>query len=161
MLPTTVWNTMLPMLSGTNVISRTTVWSSITPTNTGISRSLCIALNNYQFNLQYFVYMELKNFQMFNVHNYINSTFLLYQLNSFGSNMILFCFMFFKVFFSKLLVFEYRYQICVYSIYHILSCTCTCIFWFIIQNLQQLFKNVHVEQNVLPVNIALKRKAGK
>lgn len=78
MLPTTVWNTMLPMLSGTNVISRTTVWSSITPTNTGISRSLCIALNNYQFNLQYFVYMELKNFQMFNVHNYINSTFLLF-----------------------------------------------------------------------------------
>lgn len=78
MLPTTVWNTMLPMLSGTNVISRTTVWSSITPTNTGISRSWCIALNNYQFNLQYFVYMELKNFQMFNVHNYINSTFLLF-----------------------------------------------------------------------------------
>lgn len=94
MLPTTVWNTMLPMLSGTSVISRTTVWSSITPTNTGISRSWCIALNNYQFNLQYFVYMELKNFQMFNVHNYINSTFLLYQLNSFGSNMILFCFFF-------------------------------------------------------------------
>lgn len=103
MLPTTVWNTMLPMLSGTNVISRTTVWSSITPTNTGISRSLCIALNNYQINLQYFVYMELKNFQMFNVHNYINSTFLLYQLNSFGSNMILFCFMFFKVFFRNFL----------------------------------------------------------
>lgn len=103
MLPTTVWNTMLPMLSGTSVISRTTVWSSITPTNTGISRSLCIALNNYQINLQYFVYMELKNFQMFNVHNYINSTFLLYQLNSFGSNMILFCFMFFKVFFRNFL----------------------------------------------------------
>lgn len=148
MLPTTVWNTMLPMLSGTSVISRTTVWSSITPTNTGISRSWCIALNNYQFNLQYFVYMELKNFQMFNVHNYINSTFLLFWKQH---DFVLFFFRNFLYLNTGI-----RY---VYSIYHILSCTCT--FWFIIQNLQQLFKNVHVEQNVLPVIIALKRKAGK